>query len=67
MSTLVLVAMAACFVLMVAAVVAHRLSTVAPEDAHHSDDCRHCAALRHPSQRAARMALSAIPRARGEQ
>ncbi|MEW2631584.1 hypothetical protein AB0903_07985 [Streptomyces sp. NPDC048389] len=61
MSTLLLAAMVACFVLLVAAVIAHRASTAAPETEHTAEDCRHCAALRHPSQLPARTALSTIP------
>ncbi|MEU0276064.1 hypothetical protein [Streptomyces sp. NPDC006307] len=63
MSTLVLAAMAVCFVLLVASVVSYRHTTDVLEP-DHAEDCRHCAELRHPSQHAARTALSTIPPAR---
>ncbi|MFG2404185.1 hypothetical protein ACGFR8_07575 [Streptomyces brevispora] len=65
MSALVLTGMVACFVLLVVSVVAYRASTVSPEP-DHSTDCRHCAALRHPSQLAALAALSTLPAPRGK-
>ncbi|MFH8577204.1 hypothetical protein [Streptomyces zaomyceticus] len=64
MSTVLLVGMIACFVLLVASVLAYRRSAAAPET-EHGADCRHCAALRHPSQLASRMALNSIPQQRG--
>lgn len=67
MKDLVPAAMVACFVLLVAAVVAHRRMTVDPTAEEHGTDCCHCAALRHPSQRAVRAALSTIPGPRGGQ
>ncbi|MFJ3100299.1 hypothetical protein [Streptomyces sp. NPDC086835] len=63
MSALILAAMAACFVLLVASVVAYRHSTAVLEP-DHAEDCQHCAVLRHPSQRAAFVALSSLPHAR---
>ncbi|MFB8406404.1 hypothetical protein [Streptomyces sp. NPDC055912] len=63
MSALLLTGMVVCFLLLVAAVVAHHRAPAALEP-DHAEDCRHCAALRHPSQNAARAALSTIPRAR---
>ncbi|MEW2068468.1 hypothetical protein [Streptomyces sp. NPDC007346] len=65
MSALILTGMAACFILLVASVVAYRTTTV-PHEEDHGTDCRHCAALRHPSQLAARAALSTIPGQRSD-
>ncbi|MEU9033842.1 hypothetical protein AB0D45_02840 [Streptomyces sp. NPDC048352] len=64
MSTFLLAAMAAAFLALVASIVAQRRATDAPVD-EHSTGCRHCAALRHPSQLATRAALSTIPGQKG--
>ncbi|GHA93986.1 hypothetical protein [Streptomyces chryseus] len=64
MSTFLLAAMAATFIALVASVVAHRRATDVTAD-EHSTSCRHCAALRHPSQLATRAALSTIPGQKG--
>ncbi|MEU2487130.1 hypothetical protein ABZ593_21285 [Streptomyces sp. NPDC012617] len=78
MSDLILAAMFAAAVLLPASIVAHRVATAPPEDAHAPGDCAYCAAifktphnastcahcgpLRHPANRKAFRALSAIPR-----
>lgn len=65
MSVLILTGMAACFILLVAAVLAHRDVTQEPrQEADHGPDCRHCAELRHPSLRPDRPCLTTVPRQR---
>lgn len=45
MSTLIVTAMIATFILLVASVVLYRLATAPPEGPHGPDNCRHCAEL----------------------
>lgn len=45
MSTLILAAMFATFILLLAAVVTHRVATASPETPHVPGDCAHCARL----------------------
>ncbi|UQA95732.1 hypothetical protein [Streptomyces halobius] len=65
MSAVLLAAMIACFTLLPASLVAYRNATVSPEEKHDPADCRHCAALRHPSHREARSMLARFPRQGG--
>lgn len=57
--------MIAAFVALVASVVARRCLTSERAPEKHTADCRHCTALRHPSHRAIRAALSTLPGQRG--
>lgn len=50
------------FVLLVASVVAGRLRASRPAPVHNPRTCLACVALRHPSNRETRQALTAIPR-----
>jgi hypothetical protein len=60
-SDVILAALAVCFLLLVASVVAYRRTTAVLEP-DHREDCRHCAELRHPANRSVRSALSSFPR-----
>lgn len=62
---LVRAVMIAALVALIASVVAQRCLTSERAPEEHTADCHHCAALRHPSQRAARAALSSFPGPRG--
>lgn len=62
---LILAAMVAAVFLLPMAVMAHHTATAPAEEPHNAADCRHCAPLHHPSQKAALAALATFPGQRG--